>query len=399
MASNNLRVVYNNLVDTTNIVTTLSASSAALPVTNLKSDTKSLVWRTATAAAAAAFTIGNNTGGFSLVATIDGKYSITVTSTTGTAILCASSIETLLLNQHALYLGKSVVFTGTATGTNIVVGTVYYIVSISGAGMNISTSPNASNFRVNLMATFSVPTIVGAIIMPFTNLTKTATITVRGYTGTSPLVFPTIGSGVTAPGIGLSGCTQVFSVVGSLCAPYSLSGDWSWGSSGKGVNSFSYSGGTYARVYIPLASQIACTSIVIEISDQYNTDKYIEVSRLIIGSYWTPIYNTQYGLTSTINDLTTNERTESGNLFTNRSAKFRTLNFDVGYLTASDRNNLFSIFRGSGTSRPLFVSLFPEDTDLEKERDFQIYGKLSGINPITHNTLDLYSSSLEIQEV
>ena len=75
-------------------------------------------------------------------------------------------------------------------------------------------------------------------------------------------------------------------------------------------------------------------------------------------------------------------------MVTNRGAKFRTLNFDVGYLTASDRNNLFSIFRGSGTSRPLFVSLFPEDSDLEKERDFQIYGKLSGINPITHSTLD-----------
>lgn len=397
MASNNLRVVYNNLVDTTNIVTTLSASSEALPVTNLKSDTKSLVWRSATAAAAPAFAVG--TGAPSLVATIDGKYSIAVSNVSGNNIICSSSIETLLLNQQALFLGKPVVFTGTPTNSNIVIGTVYYIVSISTTTMTISTSPNANTFKVNLMATFSVPTIVGAIIMPFTNLTKTATITVRGYTGTTPLVFPTIGSGVNSPAISIVNCTQVFSVVGSLCAPYNLSGDWSWGTNGKGANSFSYSGGTYARVYIPLASQIACTSIVIEISDQYNTDKYIEVSRLIIGSYWTPIYNTQYGLTSTINDLTTNERTESGNLVTNRGAKFRTLNFDVGYLTASDRNNLFSIFRGSGTSRPLFVSLFPEDSDLEKERDFQIYGKLSGINPITHSTLDLYSSSLEIQEV
>ena len=393
MASNNLRVVYNNLVDTTNIVTTLSASSEVLPVTNLKSDTKSLVWRTATAPAATAITT-TATGSPVLVATIDGKYNITITSISagsGNTITCASA-------PAATLLGKSVIFYGTSIG-GITVNTTYYIVSISGSTIGVALTPNAANFKVNLMATFSAPTIVGAIIMPFTNFTKTATITVKGYTGTTPLVFPTIGSGVTSPAISTAFCTQVFSVVNSLCAPYSLSGDWSWGSSGKGVNSFSYSGGTYARVYIPLASQIACTSIVIEISDQYNTDKYIEVSRLIIGSYWTPIYNTQYGLTGTINDLTTNERTESGNLVTNRGAKFSTLNFDVGYLTAADRNNLFSIFRGSGTSRPLFVSLFPEDTDLEKERDFQIYGKLSGINPITHSTLDLYSSSLEIQEV
>ena len=393
MASNNLRVVYNNLVDTTNIVTTLSASSEALPVTNLKSDTKSLVWRTATAPAATAITT-TATGSPVLVATIDGKYNITITSISagsGNTITCASA-------PAATLLGKPVIFYGTSIG-GITVNTTYYIVSISGSTIGVALTPNAATFKVNLMATFSAPTIVGAIIMPFTNLTKTATITVKGYTGTTPLVFPTIGSGVTSPAISIVNCTQVFSVVNSLCAPYSLSGDWSWGSSGKGVNSFSYSGGTYARVYIPLASQIACTSIVIEISDQYNTDKYIEVSRLIIGNYWTPIYNTQYGLTGTINDLTTNERTESGNLVTNRGAKFSTLNFDVGYLTAADRNNLFSIFRGSGTSRPLFVSLFPEDTDLEKERDFQIYGKLSGINPITHSTLDLYSSSLEIQEV
>jgi len=394
MASNNLRVVYDNLVDTTNIVTTLSASSEALPVTNLKSDTKSKVWRTAVAPAATAITTTAVASPTGLVATIDGKYSITINSISagsGNTITCASA-------PAATLLGKSVIFYGTSIG-GITVNITYYIVSISGSTMGVALTPNAASFKANLMATFSAPSIVGAIIMPFTNFTKTATITVKGYRGTTPLVFPTIGSGVTSPAISTANCTEVFSVVGSLCAPYSLSGDWSWGSIGKGVNSFSYSGGTYARVYVPLASQIACTSVVIEISDQYNTDKYVEVSRLIIGSYWTPKYNTQYGLTSTINDLTVNQRTESGNLITNRGAKFSRLNFDLGYLNVSDRNNLFSIFRGSGTSKPLFVSLFPEDTDLEKERDFQIYGKLAGINPITHNTLELYSSALEIEEV
>lgn len=393
MASNNLRVVYDNLVDTTNIVTTLSASSEALPVTNLKSDTKSKVWRTAVAPAATAITT-TVAASPSLVATIDGKYNIAVSSISagsGNTITCASA-------PAATLLGKSVIFSGTSAG-GITVNTTYYIVSISGSTMGVALTPNAATFKVNLMARFSAPTIVGAVIMPFTNFTKTATITVKGYTGTTALVFPTIGSGVTSPAITTVNCTEVFSLVNSLCAPYSLSGNWSWGSSGTGVNSFSYSGGTYARVYIPLASQIACTSVVIEISDQYNTDKYVEVSRLIIGSYWTPKYNTQYGLTSTINDLTVNERTESGNLSTNRGAKFSRLNFDLGYMNVSDRNNLFSIFRGSGTSKPLFVSLFPEDSDLEKERDFQIYGKLSGINPITHNTLDLFSSALEIEEV
>lgn len=393
MASNNLRVVYDNLVDSTTITTTLSASSAVLPVSNLTTDTKSLVWRTATAPAATAVTTTAATP-TNLVGLIDNKTNVSITSISagsGNTITCSPSVS-------SVNLGKSIRFSGASAG-GLSTSTTYYIVSVSGSNIGVATSPNASTFKVNLMATFSSARTVGAVILPFTNLTKTATITVKGYTGTNNNTYPSIGSGVTSPTITTSGCTQVFAVTNVLCSPWSLSGSWSWSGSGTGVNSFSYGGGNYARVYIPLAQQAACTSITIEISDQYNTDRYIEASRLIIGSYWSPEYNTNYGLSAGITDLSLNERSESGNLVTNRGPKFSTLNFDLGYMTANDRNNLFSILRGSGISKPIFVSLFPDDAEPEKERDYQIYGKLSDLSPVTNSTLSFYSSNIQLEEI
>lgn len=392
MATNNLRVVYDNLVNSNKITTTLSASSAVLPVSNLTTDTKSLVWRTANAPAPGALYISNTVSNPGIYAVVNGKITVNIVSLT-----IGSVNHITLTSTTGIILGNPVVFYGTMSG-GLVSGTIYYIISISGSSVTISSSPNAGTFKANLLATFSAPVVIGAVVLPFTNLSKTASITVRGYLSNSSAVYPGIGSGVTNPAITTTGVTEKFSVT-ALAAPYSLAGEWSWGGSGIGVNSFAYGGGTYARVYIPPAVQTLCNSIVIEISDQYNTDRYIECSRLLIGQYWSPKFNTQYGLNTTVTDLSTNERSESGDLVTNKAAMFNKLNFDLGYLTASDRNNLLNILRGSGTSKPVFVSLFPEDSDLEKERSYQIYGKLVQLSPVQNQILEFYSSSIEIEEV
>jgi hypothetical protein len=60
---------------------------------------------------------------------------------------------------------------------------------------------------------------------------------------------------------------------------------------------------------------------------------------------------------------------------------------------------------GSGISKPVFISLFPDNTDTglavdyEKERAHQCYGKMTQIPGVNYSTLDMYSTQIEIEEV
>jgi hypothetical protein len=393
MASNNLRILYNNLVDNNTVYTSVEASSAAIPVTNLALDTKGLVWRSTT-----------NTDGVTPTLTTTATQSVSSTvidPTTGT-VVASPTITATAVTSNIIYCTST---TGFVIGYPIIFGSnvgglladrVYYIAAINSILGFVVTTASKANLIASFYTNSSVATqslnTVKLVALPFTNLTTSSIIRVRGYVGTKAYTQAAVSNPTITPG-----SSTVFDSGFVPGVPYQLSGDWSWGSSGIGVNTFAYGGGTYARVYISTGIT-ACTSISIEIFDN-NPNKYIECSRLVVGDYWTPQYNTQYGLSTTVLDNSTNQRTESGDLITNRGIKSNKLNFDMGYLSYTDRDNLLSIMRGAGISKPLFISLFPQDSDSGKERAHQIYGKLSGINAVTHTSLSLYSSSLEIEEI
>lgn len=318
MAANNLRIIYQNVVDvSTSTITASSTASASTPASNMKLDSKSLIWRSGSGAEQSS----NST---------------------------ASGYKNL---TTGLYTVKA----------------------------NLVVSFNAS--------------IISGVVLPFCNLSSAATIRVRGYTGSAP----TLGGSVEAPAIGTSGTLQFDSGIINAC-PYQVLGLWNWGSLPLGVNSYSYGGGTYARVWIPTPT--SCTSLLIEIVDTQNQSNYIETSRLVIGSYWSPKYNTSYGLSSTTKDMSAHTRTESGDLVTNRGISYRSMNFDLKWLTASDRLEFTRILRGNGLPRPLLISLFPDNTsDWDKEQAHQIYGKLSQLPDLVHPMFEMYSTTVDIEEV
>ena len=309
MAANNLRIIYQNIVDvSTTTITASSTASASTPATNMAVNTKSQVWR-------------------------------------------SSSVTSSAVNG---------VFTA----------------------------------RANMVVSFA-SSIVGGVVLPFCNLSSSATIRVRGYNGT----VPTMGGTVDIPTTSATG-TLVFDTGIVLAAPYQLLGISNWGNLPTGVNSYSYGGGNYGRVWVPTVSQGDCTSLLIEIVDTQNQNPYIEVSRLVIGSYWSPTYNTSFGLSSGVKDLSVSKRSDAGDLVTTRGTMYRTLNFDLRYLTPSDRLQFSKIMRGNGLSKPLLISIFPDNsTDWDKEQAHQIYGKLSQLTDITHPIFEMYSSNVTIDEI
>jgi hypothetical protein len=283
MASNNLRVIYQNLLDIS--TTTLAASSTASSSTitaNLLKDFKSSVWR-----------------------------SIGTTATLSVAVANASTI--------------------------------------------------------------------GGVILPFCNLLNDATIQVIGYQNSN-------------------WTTPLFDTGDILACPYQTTTPWLGPNLPNGLNTYSYGGGTYARVWVPTNIQASCLSFQVVIKNPSGT--YIEAARLIMGSYWSPTYNTSYGLSSSIKDLSTHERNEAGDLTTSRGILYNSLNFDLKWLTNTDRTALMRILRGNGISRPLLISLFPDNMlDWEKEYHHQVYGKLSQLSGVSLDLPDMYSSTISFEEI
>lgn len=279
MAQNNLRIIYDNVIDSATL--TASTTASGLPVTNLQLEQKGFVWRS--------------------------------TATTATITAVWTTAQTL-----------------------------------------------------------------SGVILPFCNLSNTATIQIKIYTNAADV-------------------TPVFTAAAVSAGAYTPTDLWGGLSSiSTGVNAYSYGGGTYARDWFTATSG---KKLEIIITDTSNPSGYIELSRIVCGNHWSPVYNTGYGAAIGYTDTSEIARTESGNLITANGTVHRTMTFDMAWLTEADRVRMLSILRGNGVRKPIFISLFPDDAIVAKEQNYQIYGKLNNLAQITHPVYSIYSSSIDIQEI
>lgn len=213
---------------------------------------------------------------------------------------------------------------------------------------------------------------IQCVVLPFNNLSSAATIRVRVYSD-------------------LAGNTLEFDS-GVLQA--NKTSPERWGPTESGVNTYSYGGGNYTTVWTPLITN--ATRVLIDLVDTGNPQGYLEVSRVLCGTYWSPAYNTEFGVEVGYVDASSHDRSQSGNLLTDVGTLHKTLSFSLSYLTQMDKDKLMLILRHTGKRLPLFVSLFPESTD---EQAYEIYGKLSDSPTISHPMFTVYASSCTIEEM
>lgn len=252
-----------------------------------------------------------------------------------------------------------------------------------------SATSSTTAVKTMLMATFSTVKPVTGIVLVNTNHTPAATITVRGYT--SP---PTLGGTTDTPTA--TGGTLVWTEGPTLCCPPAPDDDFSWG--GQNLNAYHSGETNYSRIWLP-TTNASVSTIVIEMNDT-GAGTYMQASRLIVGNYWSPKYNTGYGMQVDYKDMSKSERAESGALITSVGARYAVMQFNLEWMAAKDRIELNRLNRVKGTSGSIFASLFPDQSDdWNIEQIYQIYGRLTNTLPITHPMYDFYSSSLEIEEV
>lgn len=164
-----------------------------------------------------------------------------------------------------------------------------------------------------------------------------------------------------------------------------------------GSASFAYGGG--ANVAAFFASTAGVRRMEIEFTSAGNPDGYIELSRIIAGSYWEPLVGASYGASVAFVDSTTGQRTSAGELITDRGTIHREMSFSLNAMNATDRASLHNLFRSAGKSQPLFISLTPGNSNTEGEQFGQIYGKLADGISTDFAFYKYYSSQIKIAEV
>lgn len=229
-----------------------------------------------------------------------------------------------------------------------------------------------------LTATWTSGEIAGVVALPFSNLTQTATIRVRGYTNIADAV-PVIDTGVV------------------LAANYAPFGMFDWGANPLGVNSYSYSSSIYGVVWF---EETIVRKLVIDLVDVDNDAGYIECGRLVTGWYWSPSHNPEYGLGLTYLDSTKHERTDAGGLRTERGTRAKKLSFDLKNLSPTDRSQFWTMLTKNGMATPMFISVHPDESeDPTLEQAYQLFGSLSQSSRVTHQSYAAYATQVEIEEI
>lgn len=236
----------------------------------------------------------------------------------------------------------------------------------------------SSGTTEKITCTWPKAELLGGISLAFCNFTATATIRVRVYSEEV-------------------GGTELFDSGIQPAARHIPLGYWSWGEEPLGVNAYSYGFSIYSTCWFN--TFIASKRVEIDIVDTDNVAGYIEVGNLIIGKPWIPKHNTAFGLPVTFTDSAVNVRTEASDLVSTTGSRSKKVAVDLSWLEATDRTRMASILQVNGVTKPIFVSVFPDDTDVIKEYMYQVYGKMPTINAITHPGHIIYSTQLEIEEL
>ncbi len=236
----------------------------------------------------------------------------------------------------------------------------------------------AGNANITLTATWGTAELISGVVLPFCNLSANTIMRVRGYTNAADAT-PIIDTGNINP------------------APYIPLGLWSWGSLPLGVNAYSYGFNTYGRAWFN--NTYSVKKLVIDILDSSPPTGFIEIGRMVAGLKWEPTYNTSFGIPVTLIDTSVHERTESGDLVTTIGPRSKQLSIDLSYMNYVDRQKFNVIMKQNGKSKPIFLSVFPEDPDTEKEQTYQIYGKQPDVAQMTHPMHFIYSAQLALEEI
>jgi hypothetical protein len=224
--------------------------------------------------------------------------------------------------------------------------------------------------------TWSTSVTVGGVGLPATNLTGSATVRVQLYSDTA--------------------MTTQLADSGTLNAcPGNTLELWNWNLP-LNANAFAFGGASKTTVWFD--SHYTIRGCKITVTDtSANLSGYIDCSRIVVGSYWEPQQNVQNGsMNIELADLSTTERSDSGDLLATRSVKHDRLRFDLSYLQEVDRQQFMRIARLAGKSKNILITVFPDNINSVIAQDTTIYGKITNF-ATTQQFYGFFNVPIEIE--
>lgn len=226
-----------------------------------------------------------------------------------------------------------------------------------------------------ITVTWSTVQTLSGVALAFTNLIAGSTFRVYLYNATSSgtLLYDSgavaVSSGYDAP----AGFTSI------------------------GSASFAYGGGAHASIFFNSTASVRRMDI--EFTSSGNPDGYIEIGRIIAGLAVDPGRDAAQGAIVSFIDTTTSDRTSAGDLITDRGTISRAIDFSLLQLNTDSRASLNNLFRYSGRSQPMFISLSSAGSISEDQLFTQIYGKIDQDLALEIPMLNRYNTSIRVLEI
>ncbi|MEO7494727.1 MAG: hypothetical protein ABIV04_07235 [Massilia sp.] len=223
---------------------------------------------------------------------------------------------------------------------------------------------------------FPISEMVGGVHLPWTNLSPTASIRVRGYSdaGASAKVIDTgVIFACPAPAIRLARWEPI-----------------------DAASAYAYGGGAHARAWF---SNTAARVLVVDIVDVDNLQGYVEAGRIVAGKWWEPEESADYDAPLGFGSMSKQSRSDAGRLVTQIGTKYRMQSIGLSHLATTDRKAVLDIVRANDIDVPLIFSLYPNSTDNALERDHQMYCKFVVPASLKTPGYERYATSLEMETV
>jgi len=212
------------------------------------------------------------------------------------------------------------------------------------------------------------PQKVSAIALPATNLLDGASISVKLYTGVNDTTARADSGTLTA------------AKDRTILIPRNGTYD---------SNVFAYNGATKTSVWFN--AEYLVEKIIISVV----SGAPVDCARIVCGTYWESSRQVSNGITLGITDNSVITTSRAGDVYADRRPKQETMQFQLQYLSDTDRRKLQQIMNAYGSNGLLFACVFPDNTNPEVTQAYSIYGR-SQDNNLEYVLFSLYNSSMTI---
>jgi len=228
----------------------------------------------------------------------------------------------------------------------------------------VARTTNATGSKV-INGTWTEAKLVSALVLYGCNFTSEATLRIECWDAANQTGTKVYDSG-TMPALEALGW-----------------GDFDWGLEPWGDTVFTGWQTAYAVHWF--TATIGALSFRITLADPNNDDGYLQVKRLLLGAYFEPAVNPDYGMQLNWVSNEVQTRTLAGSIRTDAQVKFRELTGSLAGLDDQERARFFDICRVVGLASECFVSVYPELGGVE-ERDHAMLCKFTGQLPTMQTT-------------